>query len=164
MISSHSSHLLTPSPHFPPLCALSVSGFSSLPSPSNLKLSTLNFLGSFCSGGSSDPCLSPIPHLSSSSLSRSPMAVGCELSTVSRFTPSTDVDAVDAASSISPLFATLTENIRGWGIPLSTVSQTIHHSLLTTHYSLLSRNNAPPRPSNNPAGMCAREVSKWPEL
>ncbi len=112
MISSHSSHLLPPSPHFPPLCAPSVSVSSSLPSSSNPKLSTLNFLPGFCSGGSLDPCFSPIPHLSNSSLPGTPMVVGCELSTVSRFTPSTNVDA---ASSISPLFTTLTENTGGGG-------------------------------------------------
>jgi len=117
MLSSYSVQSPSPSPHFPPLCAPSVSVFSSLPSHSNFELSTLNSLWGFCSGGSSDPCFSPIPHLSNSSLPRTPMAVGCELSTVSRFTPST---YVDAASSISPLFATLTENTGGWGYKSST--------------------------------------------
>jgi hypothetical protein len=115
MIRSHSSHLLPPSPHFPPLCALSVSVFSSLPSPSILKLSTLDFLRGFCSGGSSDPCHSPIPHLSNSSLSRTPMAVGCELSTVSRFTRPPMLTPLMPRQSISPLFATLTENTGGGG-------------------------------------------------
>jgi len=115
MLSSYSVQSRYPSPHFPPLCAPIVSGFSSLPSPSNSKLSTLNFLRGLCSGGSLDPRFSPIPHLSSSSLSRTPTAVGCELSTVSRFTPSTNADPVDAASSISPLFASLTENTGGGG-------------------------------------------------
>jgi hypothetical protein len=159
MIPSRTSHLLPPSPDFPPLCALSVSAFSSL--------------SGFCSGGSSDPCLSPTPLPSTSSLSRSTMAVRHHLSiedpdpvwSVSHFSLSTNVDAVDAASSISPLLATLTENTRGGGVsPSREFSQTVHHSLLTTHYSLLSRNNAPPRPSNNPAGQCAREVPEWPEL
>jgi hypothetical protein len=172
MIPSHSSHLLPLSPDSPPLCALSVSVFSSLASPFNFKLSTSNFLWGFCSGGSSDPCLSPTPLPSNSSLSRSPMAVRHQLSTedpdpvgtVSRFTPSTNVDALDAASSISPLFATLTKNTGGWGIPHSRVFS--NRSPLPVHYpySLLSRNNAPPRPSNNSAGKCAWEVPEWPEL
>ena len=104
MIPSHSNHLLHSSPDFPPLSA-----FSSL--------------SGLCSGGSSDPCLSPIPLPSTSSLSRPPMAVRHHQSieapdpvgTVRRFTPSTNVDALDAASSISPLFATLTENTGGGG-------------------------------------------------
>jgi hypothetical protein len=115
MIPSQSSHLLPSSPDFPPLSAFS-------------------FLSGLCSGGSSDPCLSPTPLPSTSSLSRSPMAVRHHLSiedpdpvgTVSRFTPSTNVDAVDAASSISPLFATLTENTGGWGTTFQSRSPHCH--------------------------------------
>src|SRR5271168_4554822 len=94
MLSSHSVQSPRPSP----LCALSVPAFSS-PSIS-------------CSGGSSDPCLSPLPWRSASSPSRPPM----ELLTASRFPLSANVDVVDAASSISPLFATLAENTGG-GVP-----------------------------------------------
>jgi hypothetical protein len=108
MIPSHSNHLLHSSPDFPPLSA-----FSSL--------------SGLCSGGSSDPCFSPIPLSSTSSLSSPPMAVRHHLSiedpdpvgTVRRFTPSTNVDALDVASSLTPLFATLTENTGGWGYKFS---------------------------------------------
>jgi len=103
MIPSQSTKSLPPSPDFPPLSA-----FTSL--------------SGLCSGGSPTPLSSP------SSLSRSPMAVRHRLSiedpdpvgTVSRFTSSSHVDAVDAASSISPLFATLTENTGGGGYKYST--------------------------------------------
>ena len=109
----------SPSPRFSSLCALSVSAFNS---PS-----------SFHSGGSSDPCLSPLLRRSASSPALSPTAVQCELSAVSRFAI---VDAVDAASNISPVFATLTENIRG-RVPLqlfSPISQlTMRHYPLWNH-------------------------------
>jgi hypothetical protein len=207
MVPSQSIHLLPPSPHFPPRRPFSVSGFSSLPSSANFKLSTLNFLRGLCSGGSSDPCHSPIPRLSNSSLSWTPMAVGCEPATVSRFTPSINVDAVDAASSLTPLFAALTENTGGWGYKFSTQEFHCHprrlsippyfitslprflfgfthqHPQLQSFHALTSQfsvyrtffnfpptahfhcgNKLPRQPSYNPAGMCAREVPKWPEL
>ncbi len=47
-----------------------------------------------------------------------PLSAGCQLSAVSSPVSafsSPNVDALDAASSISPLFATLTKNTGGWG-------------------------------------------------
>jgi len=105
--------------------------FSASPRPSSLSVAAFNSLSYFRSGGSSLPCLSPIPLRPNSSLSPSPMDADRELSAVSRFTPST---YVDAASSISPLFATLTENTRG-GVP---VAQAILPVLFPLRYFVTS--------------------------
>src|SRR5579872_5332039 len=110
--------------------------FSASPRPSSLNVSAFNSLAYFRSGRSSVLCLSPIAPRPNSSLSPSPMDAARELSAVSRFTPST---YVDAASSISPLFATLTENTRG-GVP---VAQAILPVLFPLRYLVTSLPRSP---------------------
>src|SRR5208282_4729346 len=118
MFGSTTASSFSPSPDFSPLCA------RRFPRPDPNVGVYPERLGAFGSPAyvrsreSSDPRLSPPPLPSNSLLSRSSMALGCALSTVSRFTLSTKVDVVDAASSISPVFATLTENTGG-GVPLA---------------------------------------------
>ena len=151
MLSSQSSQSLSPSPCFPSLCARHLPrlprsdrgpGWGVGVHPE--RLGALGSLRYFRSGVASAPCLSPMPLRSSASPSQSPMAVGCELSAVSPFPSPTNVDVVDAASSISPLFATLTQNTGGGGMYSFAVgcraASTTHYPLFTTHFNL----NAPP--------------------
>src|SRR5271163_3992622 len=144
MLSSQSSQSLSPSPCFLSFCARRLPrlpqsdrgpGWGVGVHPE--RPGALGALRDFRSGVASAPCLSPMPLRSSASPSQSPMAVGCELSAVSPFPSPTNVDVVDAASSISPLFATLTQNTGGGGCPLL-LAGAVPLPLLTTHYSLLT--------------------------
>jgi hypothetical protein len=94
MLSSQFRQTVSFSPCFSFIRPLSVSAFSSLASPFDFELSTIN-----C------PSLSPFPAALTSSVQ--PAENIATLNPVSV--------NVDAASSISPLFATLTENTGGGG-------------------------------------------------
>ena len=91
------------------------SGYPSF-GPCSGAASARHSLSSLCRGGSSDPLFSPLPAASQNALIPIPTP-DVQSSTLDSPSPTTFVDAVDAASSISPLFATLTKNTRGGGTP-----------------------------------------------
>ncbi len=91
------------------------SGYPSF-GPCSGAASARHSLFSLCRGGSSDPLFSPLPAASQNALIPIPTP-DVQSSTLDSPSPTTFVDAVDAASSISPLFATLTKNTRGGGTP-----------------------------------------------